>query len=105
VKILKMLVGVWFLLIIVALAVAITDPQTASDPEPPTGHRVVSDVGQLDMLDTDQQMLQLMRGSVRPNMVTMIEADPMWVDPDMIRLQEENQAQLDRMIGKRPGQP
>ena len=104
-KILKMLVGVWLLLIIVALTVAITDPQEASDPRPPTGHRVVSDVGQLDMLDTDQQMLQQMRGSVRPNMDTMIETNPMWVDPDMIRLQEENQAQLDRMIGKRPGQP
>ncbi len=100
-----MLVGVWFLLIIVAVAIAITNPQAASDPEPPTGHRVVSDLGQLEMLDSDQQMLEGMRSAVTPNMVTMIESDPMWIDPDMIRLQEENQAQLDRMIGKRPGQP
>jgi hypothetical protein len=105
VKILKMLVGAWFLLIIVAVAIAITNPQAANNPDRHTGHQVVSDLGQLEMLDSDQQMLQGMRGALTPNMVTMIESDPMWTDPDMIRLQEQNQAQLDRMIGKRPGQP
>jgi hypothetical protein len=37
--------------------------------------------------------------------LTMISVDSMWVDPNKIRLQEEYQAQLDRMIGKRPDQP
>jgi len=38
-------------------------------------------------------------------MTTMIRADPMWVDPEMIRLQEQYQMQVDRMLGNRPGQP
>jgi hypothetical protein len=29
----------------------------------------------------------------------------MWIDPDMIRRQEEYEAQIDRMMGRRPGQP
>jgi hypothetical protein len=57
-------------------------------------------MNQLDMLDADQQMLER-----QPNMNSMIEQDPMWVDPEMIRLQEDYQAQIDRMMGRRPVQP
>jgi hypothetical protein len=105
VDILEILAGAWLLLIIVAVAIAITGPQSASGPGPRPGHQVVSDLAQLDMLEADQQMLQQMRSGATPNMVTMIRVDPMWVDPNMVRLQEEYQAQLDRMIGKRPRQP
>jgi len=80
-------------------------PTTASDRESPTGHKVVSDLGQLDMLDSNLPMLQQMRSAETLRMVTMIETNPMWTDPDMIRGQEEYQIQLDRMIAKRPGQP
>jgi hypothetical protein len=41
-----------------------------------------------------------MRVAVSPSMNTMIELDPMWVDPAMIRAQEQYQAQLDRMIAR-----
>jgi hypothetical protein len=34
-------------------------------------------------------------------MNTMIAADPMWVDEDMIRAQEQYQAQIDRMLARR----
>ena len=73
----------------------------------PAGDRPANGVPaqQLGMLESDQVMLQRMRSGTSPVMMTMIQQDPMWVDPDMIRLQEEYQAQLDRMIGKRPGQP
>ena len=100
-KTLKILVGAWLVLIIVVVTVAITDSSTTSQPGSRPGLDVVSDLGQLDMLDSDQEMLQQMRSVTTPNMVTMIERDRMWTDPDMIRLQEEYQAQLDRMIGKR----
>jgi len=105
VKTVKILVGGWVLLIIVVVVMVITIPTAASDPEPPTGHQVVSDLAQLDMLDTDLRMLQQMRSTDTLRMVTMIETNPMWTDPDMIRRQEEYQTQLDRMIGRRLIQP
>lgn len=58
-----------------------------------------------DMLESDAVMLQEMRASASPVMMTMIQRDPMWTDPEMIRAQEEYQAQIDRMLGRRPGQP
>jgi len=100
VKTLTILVGGWILLIIVVAVIVITNPSAADDPEPPTGHHVVADLAQLDMLDSNQGMLQQMRSTATPNMLTMIESKPMWTDPDMIRLQEEYQHQLDRMIGR-----
>jgi hypothetical protein len=57
------------------------------------------------MLAVDQRMLQRMSSSVAREMTTMIQADPMWLDPEMIRLQEQYQIQLDRMLGKSPGRP
>ena len=105
-KALKRLLILWSAIILAATVAALTLPASATEPGTPAGaHQVVSDLGQLEMLNADQQMLQQMRRVATPNMVTMIETDPMWTDPDMIRLQEEYQGQLDRMIGKRPGQP
>jgi len=105
VKTLKLLVGGWLFLLVVVVGIAIADSPSEGVPAQHPGHLVVSDLSQLDMLDSDQQMLQRMRTAGTPNMVTMIETDPMWTDPDMIRRQEEYQAQVDRMIGKRPAQP
>jgi len=105
VKTLKLLVGGWILLIVLVVAIIVMSPTAASDPEAPTSHQVVSDLGQIDMLDSNQGMLQQMRNAATPNMVTMVETKPMWTDPEMIRRQEEFQHQLDRMIGKRPSQP
>jgi hypothetical protein len=78
----------------------------ATQGQAPTGHR--SDYSAEEtarMLDSDHQMLDQMRSAVSPVMDTMIHHDPMWIDPDMIRLQEEYEAQIDRMLGRRPGQP
>jgi len=90
---------------LIGLVAAVATAPPESDPGAPSSRRVVSDLGQLDMLGSDQQMLDRMQAGADPNMGTMIDQDPMWVDPDMIRLQEEYQAQLDRMIGRRPGTP
>ncbi|MDP3984533.1 MAG: hypothetical protein Q8Q52_05970 [Acidimicrobiia bacterium] len=61
---------------------------------------MVTDFGEAGMLGGDMQMLERMRVSVPSSMNTMIEVDPMWVDSDMIRAQEQYQAQLDRMIAR-----
>ena len=45
-KTLKILVGGWTLLIVLVVAIIVTNPTTTSDPEPPTGHQVVADLGQ-----------------------------------------------------------
>ena len=83
----------------VALGIGLGGP--ASPDDQPTG-RVAAE--QLGMLESDQLMLQQMRTGTSPVMTTMIGEDPMWIDPDMIKAQEEYQAQLDRMLGQRPGQ-
>ena len=55
---------------------------------------------EVGMLERDNQMLESMRISSPSSMSTMIAADGMWVDPEMIWAQEQNQAELDRMIGR-----
>lgn len=62
-------------------------------------------VQQPDMLESDMAMLEQMRAFTSPQMMTMVQDDRMWTDPPMIRAQEEYQAQLDRMLGRRPGPP
>lgn len=104
-KVLKALVGGWLVLVLVSGVLAVTTTPSADDQDPSTRQDVVSDLARLDMLDADQRMLQRMRVAEQPNMVTMIENEPMWVDPEMIELQEEYRAQLDRMMGRRSGQP
>lgn len=99
-KVVKVLGGGWLRLILIALALAVSAPPSTIDHDRSTRSAVVSDMNQLDMLDADQQMLER-----QPNMNSMIEQDPMWVDPEMIRLQEDYQAQIDRMMGRRPVQP
>jgi hypothetical protein len=93
------------IIVLVAVVAATASAPPGGETRTPGQGQNVSDVSQLDMLDADLRMLERMRASVSPNMDTMIEKDSMWVDPDMIRLHEEYQSQLDRMLGKRPGQP
>lgn len=62
-------------------------------------------VQQPDMLESDMAMLEQMRAFTSPQMMTMVQDDRMWTDPLMIRVQEEYQAQLDRMLGRRPSPP
>lgn len=90
--------------VLTVLALIASSPKR-SVASPPARDRVVIDQRQSEMTDADQRMLERMRVSVSPNMGTMIAGDQMWIDPEMIRLQEENQAALDRMVGRRPGSP
>lgn len=62
-------------------------------------------VENLEMLESDRMMLERMRASTSQSMMTMIREDPMWRDEGMIQAQEEYQAQLDRMLGKRQSGP
>lgn len=101
-KRLTVLVSALFLAVIIAMIVSALDGDGVPSP---SRAQVVTDLRQSEMLEADQQMLEQMRAMASASMGTMIDQKPMWVDPDMIRLQEENQAQLDRMIGRRSGQP
>ncbi|MEX1207904.1 MAG: hypothetical protein WEE36_04745 [Acidimicrobiia bacterium] len=93
---LAVLVG---LLVMVTIGLGIGLGGSTPDDQPTT--RVRAD--HVGMPESDQLMLQQMRSGTSPGMTPMIREDPMWVDPDMIKAQEEYQAQLDRMVGKRPG--
>lgn len=104
-KFLKVMVSIWLLLIAGAVTLSLTDSSPVGDPALRSGNEVVSDRARLEMLEADQRMLQQMGDSLRPGMETMISENLMWVDPGMIRLQEEYQAEIDRMLGQRRGQP
>jgi hypothetical protein len=99
---LKVIGVTWLLLTVIAVTALAISP-TVEGQGTPAGGGIIGDMGQISMLDTDQQMLNLMRASSSPAMITMTRDNPMWTDADMIRLQEQNQAQLDRMIGRRAG--
>lgn len=84
----------------IGISAGFTDTERVVNPPATSSHAEES-----GMLASDMAMLDSMRASVSPAMTPMISRDPMWTDPDMIRAQEEYQAQLDRMLGKRPGLP
>lgn len=104
-RILNALTGLVLLMMAVVAIVEVATPSPRASQSAPALERLGVDPEQLDMLEADQRMLQRMRSSVTADMTTMIQNDPMWVDTEMIRLQEQYQMQLDRMLGKRPGQP
>lgn len=89
--------------ILIAFIVAVAFVLPSHDAVASPGGQVVSNRSQVDMLPSDQRMLNLMRAEVSTNMETMIHNDRMWVDPDMIHLQEQYQAELDRMIARPSG--
>lgn len=99
----KGLTAIVGLLAILLLAITIAGLSSIQgDVERPSHERGVQ---QPDMLESDMAMLEQMRASTSPVMMTMAQDDRMWTDPDMILVQEEYQAQLDRMLGRRPGPP
>ena len=73
-------------------------PARTTTPSPRSA--VTTHAVEASMLERDMQMLESMRASSSSSMNTMIAADRMWVDAEMIRLQEQYQAELDRMIGR-----
>ena len=100
-KFLEIVSVTWVLFVAVVMTAAAISGGFSREPLQPTSRTaVVTDFGELGMLEGDMRMLERMRVSVSPSMNTMIELDPMWVDPAMIRAQEQYQAQLDRMIGR-----
>jgi hypothetical protein len=63
------------LVLITVAAVSLSAPETeaaASDR-----WQVVYDVSQQEMVDSHQPMMELMRGSMTPQMVTLMPTDPM----------------------------
>lgn len=99
-KALQTLIGLFALLLLGIGISALSDIEGRVD-----GATSQTGVQQTEMLESDLAMLEQMQSSTSRVMMTMIQEDPMWTDPDMIRAQEDYQAQMDRMLGKRPGQP
>ena len=100
-KVLIVIAVSWLLFFAVVMTAAAIDGGLSPGPtqsSPRTA--VVTDIRNRGMLEADLRMLERMRVATSPAMNAMIELDPMWVDPDMIRAQEQYQAQLDRMIGR-----
>jgi hypothetical protein len=104
-RILNALIGLGLLMMAVVAIVEVAAPSPGASQAAPVSERLGADTDRLDMLAVDQRMLQRMSSSASPDMTTMIQTYPMWVDPEMIRLQEQYQTQIERMLGKRPGQP
>jgi hypothetical protein len=91
----------WVLFVVVAFAGAAMSGGLPGRPtEPDSRPAGVTDTMSPAMIEGDMQMLERMRATLSPSMDTMIEADPMWVDPQMIRAQEQYQAQIDRMLAR-----
>ena len=86
---------------ITVVAVVLGAPTTESTA--PDRWQVVSDLSQQAMADSHQPMMEQMRVSLTPQMVTVMAADPMrtTLDAAMITLMEQNQAQIDRMLARR----
>lgn len=59
-----------------------------------------------DLLERHRRMLQQMQDNASPAMLELMNNDPMWQmmrSPEWARLDEEHQADIDRMLGR--GQP
>lgn len=89
------------LVLTTVVAVVLGAPETA--PEVSDRWQVVSAVSQQEMVDSHQPMMEQMRASATPQMVSMMPSDPMrtTLDADMITLMEQNQTQIDRMLARR----
>jgi hypothetical protein len=98
--ILKILGTTWMLLVVAAFTLALLQGGSSDAPIEPTRDNVPTDFATAEMLDSDIGMLEQMRAWVSPSMTGMIATDPMWVDPGMIRAQEQYQAQIDRMLAR-----
>jgi hypothetical protein len=102
VKPLKTVAIGWVLFFVAVMTVAALNGGLSAGSAQPTAETdLVTDSGDAGMLERDMLMLERMRVSASLSMNTMIAADPMWVDEDMIRAQEQYQAQIDRMLARR----
>ena len=73
-----------------------------SRPATPLDHSVVSGDMQ-QMLDRHQAMMEQMRVGATPEMLAMMDADPMWQEMRtgaFAELMEQHQEELDRMLGR-----
>jgi len=98
------LIFLFSLTIVIALVGVLNGTTGVDNAGSTTSHDVVTDLGELHNLEADHHMLEQMRATAVPNTGVMADQNPMWDDPDTVRLQEQYEAQIDRMIGRRPGQ-
>ncbi|HKX76855.1 MAG TPA: hypothetical protein VJR05_15840 [Acidimicrobiia bacterium] len=98
-KTLAILFGALVVFTVVMVAAGAPDTQ-------PVGYdrwQVMSEHSQQEMLDNHQGMMEQMRAAYMPQMEGIMRSDPMrtHLNADMIRLMEQNQAEIDRMLARR----
>ena len=85
---------------------AITRSRDAPEPVPVGELTQMEQSGDMhDVLERHRQMLQRMRDVATPEMLELMNNDPMWQmlrRQDWARLDEEHQADIDRMLGQAP---
>lgn len=89
------------LLALTTLVVAINAPP-ADAGAGQARYQVVADLDQADMLSSHQPMMEQMRSGVIPRMTERMPQDPMrrTLSSTMIDQMEQNQAEIDRMLGR-----
>lgn len=99
------LISLLSLVILIAIAGMVTGTTSTDLTNSTTNHDVLTDTAQLDSLEKDHHMLEQMRTAVVASAGARNDTLPMWTDSDVVRAQEQYEAQIDRMIGRRPGRP
>jgi hypothetical protein len=86
--------------------VAVARGRDASEPVPVGELTQMEQSGDMhDILERHRQMLQQMQVVATPQMFQLMNNDPMWQmlrGQDWARLDEEHQADIDRMLGQAP---
>lgn len=93
------LIGTLLALTVAVVAINAPPPDTAPNLN---RYQAVTDLGQAQMLESHQPMMEQMRTGVLPGMTDRMPQDPMrqMLSPSMIDLMEQNQAQIDRMLAR-----
>jgi hypothetical protein len=74
-----------------------------SDAPPDLSSNVITDTRMIPMLEQHRAMMEQMRASATAQMMQMMANDPMWQmldSGDMIRMMEDAEADMDRMMGR-----
>lgn len=95
-------------IILIGTLVALTVLVVAINAPPPdvapsqTRYQVVTDLNQGQMLGSHRPMMEQMRAGTAPQMTDRMSRNPMWqmLDPSMVDLMEQSQAQIDRMLAR-----
>lgn len=89
------------LAVVALVALTALAVQTTPAWPPPAGPQIMADLRQDAMLDAHRPMMSQMRTAATPGMPSRMPGDPMRrMTAAELRLMEQEQAQLDRLVGR-----